>query len=370
MPTDFSLSVSEPRAWAEINLRALRHNLDIALARGGHPVMAVVKAGAYGHGLEEVARYLADAPGVAFFGVANVGEARRISRAGVSTPIYILGPTWAGEREEVVRQGWIACLSTLDEARHFNALAEAAGRTLTVHLAVDTGMGRGGFVAAELPALMPELDQLAHLSIDGMGSHLPCADEDREFTLGQCAVFAGVIAATGGPDRWRWRHLCNSAGLLAYPPGPCNLTRPGLMLYGISPVPDAAPLQPVMTLKARVTLVRTLPAGHGVSYGRTFITTRPTRVATLGIGYGDGYPRHLSGQGAEVMIRGQRAPVLGRITMDQSMIDVTDIPAATEGDEVEVFGPNIPVEEIASLSGTIAWEILTRLTARVTRIHV
>ena len=343
MPKVSLFSVSEPRAWAEINLNALRHNLKIAIERGGHPVMAVVKAGAYGHGLEEIARALAYEPGVAFLGVANVGEARRITHAGVPAPIYILGPTWAGERAEIVAHGWIPCLSTLDEARHFNALAEATGRKLTVHLAVDTGMGRGGFVAAELPAMLPALDQ--------------------------CTVFAEVITATGGPGRWRWRHLCNSAGLLAYPHGSCNLTRPGLMLYGISPVPDDAPLLPVMTLKARVTLVRTLPAGHGVSYGRTFITTRPTRVATLGIGYGDGYPRHLSNHGAEVMIHGHRAPVLGRITMDQTMIDVTDIPSATEGDEVEMFGPNIPVAEIAAKSGTIAWEILTRITARVTRIH-
>nr|MCU0796231.1 alanine racemase [Akkermansiaceae bacterium] len=205
--------------------------------------------------------------------------------------------------------------------------------------------------------------------LDGIGSHLPSADEDEAFTRGQCQRFGEIVESLGGRGRFRWIHLSNSAGLLGYPTGPCNLVRPGLMTYGISPLPGHAErLRNVMTLKSRVTLVRRLPAGHGVSYGRTYITTRPTDVATIGIGYGDGFPRSLSGKDADVFIGGQRFPIIGRVTMDQIMVDVTDSPVRT-GDEVELFGPNIRVDEVAAKAGTIAWEILTGITPRVTRIH-
>jgi alanine racemase len=364
------LSVSPPRAWAEIDLAALKCNLEVARQTCGGPLMVVVKAGAYGHGLEEVARALAGQD-IAFFGVANVGEARRIRNAGVQTPIYLLGPTWAAEREEIVGRDWTACLSSLEEAHHFNHLAASAGKRLKVHLAVDTGMGRGGFPMDQVPGLMGALDSLKHLEIEGIGSHLPSADEDPDFTHTQIDTFHEILESLGGASRFKWRHLLNSAGLLGYERGACNLARPGLMLYGISPLPEfQSRLTNVMTLKSRITLLRTLPAGHGVSYGRQYVTTKPTRVATVGIGYGDGYPRHLSGQGVDVWIRGRRCPVLGRVTMDQIMVDVTDIPDAAEGDEVEVMGANIPATEIAQKAGTIAWEIFTGITPRVMRCHL
>ncbi len=359
---------SPPRAWAEINLAALKHNLRAAREAAGCEVMAVVKAGAYGHGLEDAARALATED-IAFFGVANVGEARRIADAGVRTRIYLLGATWSAERPEIVARGWTPCLSSLEEAREFDRLAAGRGTRLKVHLSVDTGMGRGGFVAEGLPEILRELEALPHLEIEGIGSHLPSADEDEAFTRIQFARFEEIVRSLGGPERFRWRHLCNSAGLLGYDPGLCNLVRPGLMLYGISPLPGYGDrLHNVMTLKSRVTLIRTLPAGHGVSYGREFVTQRPTRVATVGIGYGDGYPRHLSGQGAEVVIRGRRYPLLGRVTMDQIMVDATGGEVA-EGDEVEVFGPHIRVDEVARKAGTIAWEILTGITPRVVRVY-
>ena len=359
---------SPPRAWAEIDLSALRDNLRAARAAAGCEVMAVVKAGAYGHGLEEVARLLA-AEDIAFFGVANVGEARRIAEAGVTTRIYLLGATWSEERAEIVGRDWTPCISSLDEARHFDALARNHGSRLKVHLAVDTGMGRGGFVAEGLPDVLKELEALPNLEIEGIGSHLPSADEDEEFTRAQFAQYAEILRSLGGPERFKWRHLSNSAGLLGYDRECCNLARPGLMLYGISPLPDhPVPLRNVMSLKSRVTLVRTLPAGHGVSYGRAFVTTRPTRVATIGIGYGDGYPRHISGNGADVHIRGRRFPLIGRVTMDQLMVDVTGSEVA-EGDEVELFGPHIRVDEVAAKAGTIAWEILTGITPRVVRVY-
>lgn len=364
-----SFPVSPPRAWAEIDLAALKKNVRTAREASGGELMVVVKAGAYGHGLEDMVKVL-EAEDVAFFGVANVGEARRIRNAGVNTPIYLLGATWAGEREEIVARGWTPCLSTVEEAEHFDALAKAADKRLKLHLSVDTGMGRGGFLLDELPGLMPRLEALLNLEIEGIGSHLPSADEDEDFTRTQIARFHDVIEALGGPRRFKWRHLLNSAGLLGYSRDVCNLARPGLMLYGVSPLPVYQDrLSTVMSLKSRVTLVRTLPAGHGVSYGRQFVTTKPTRVATIGIGYGDGYPRHVSGKGAEVFIKGRRYPIIGRVTMDQIMVDVTGSGDVSEGDEVEMFGPNIPVAEVAEKAETIVWEIFTGITPRVVRCY-
>lgn len=361
--------ISPPRAWVEIDLSALRNNLRVAREVFPGALMAVVKAGAYGHGLEQIANALSSED-IAFFGVANVGEARRIRAAGVETRIYLLGATWSEEREEIVARDWTPCISSIAEAEQFNRIAASRNKCIRVHLAVDTGMGRGGFVAEHLVETLATLDQMKHLQIEGIGSHLPSADEDREFTLNQFARFESIIIELGGPARFKWRHLSNSAGLLGYHQGLCNLSRPGLMLYGVSPLAEfQEKLSTVMTLKSRVTLVRTLPAGHGVSYGRQFKTTRPTRVATIGIGYGDGYPRAVSGKNADVWIRGRRYPILGRVTMDQTMIDVTSSDDVAEGDEVELFGPNIPVAEMAIKADTIVWEIFTGITPRVTRCY-
>lgn len=348
----------------------MSRNLRVARESSGCEMMVVVKAGGYGHGLEEISRYLAREE-IAFFGVANVGEARRIRAAGVENRIYLLGATWEAEREEIVAREWTPCLSTWEESVHFDRLAAARGVRLKVHLAVDTGMGRGGFLRDQLDGLMGKLDQLQHLEIEGVGSHLPSADEDEEFTRAQVAEFRRIIELLGGAERFLWRHLLNSAGLLGYDRELCNLARPGLMLYGVSPLPQYQKrLSNVMTLKSRVTLVRTLPAGHGVSYGRQFVTTRPTRVATVGIGYGDGYPRAVSGHGACVWVGGSECPILGRVTMDQVMVDVSEVSGVQVGDEVEMFGAHIPVAEVADKAGTIAWEIFTGITPRVVRRHI
>jgi len=359
------------RVWAEVDLDALRANARFARERAGCPVMAVVKAGAYGHGLERIAVALAD-EGVAFLGVAHAGEARRLADAGIETPLYLLGPTWEEEREEIAVRRWTPCLSSFEEARHFDTLASARARPLRVHLAVDTGMGRGGFLPEDLPAVLEEMTRLPSLEVDGVGTHLASADEDPAFTQAQIVAFRHALKTLGGAERFRWRHLANSAGLLRHECGECNLARPGLILYGVSPFAREADtdLRPVMTLKARVTLVRTLPAGHGISYGRTFVTTHPTRVATIGAGYGDGYPRQITGHGGEVHIRGVRCPLLGRVTMDQIMVDVTGAPLVVVGDEVELFGGNVPVGEVAARADTIPWEILTRITPRVERVYL
>lgn len=361
--------VSPPRAWADIDLQALRHNLATARELSGQQVMAVVKAGAYGHGLEPLARCL-EHESIAFFGVANVGEARRLATAGLTTPIYLLGATLPEEREEAVAHGWVPCLNTLEEARHFNELAQRRRTTLEAHLTIDTGMGRGGFLPTAARAALDEIHSLPALRITGLGSHLPSADEDPEFTRDQFARFDQLVEDLQGHHRFSFVHLANSAGLLGYQSRTTNMVRPGLLLYGVSPLPAHQDrLHTVMTLKSRISVIRDLPAGHGVSYGRTFVTTRPTRVATIGIGYGDGYPRSLSNRGTEVFVRASRAPLLGRVTMDQIMVDVTELPACLPGDEVELFGPNIPVAEVAQRAGTIPWEIFTGITPRVQRLY-
>ena len=331
--------------------------------------MAVVKADGYGHGLENVVRALAGTESPPeFYGVAGAGEARRVAALGLAGAVYLLGPTLECEWEEIVTRGWVCGISSRQEAEGLAAEARRQGRVARVHLALDSGMGREGFPEQAAEDGLRILEARPDLCVEGLFSHLPKADEDAEFTRRQMARFAGWLEAHGGEARFAWRHLANSAGLLGYPAGPCNLARPGLMLYGVSPLPEfASGLRPVMTLRARVALVRTLPAGHGVSYGGDWVTPRPTRLATVTIGYGDGYPRALSGRGAEVWIRGRRHPLRGRVTMDQILVEVADEDIRA-GDEVELFGGRIPVAELAEKAGMIPWEILAGILPRVPKL--
>ncbi|MBK1834010.1 alanine racemase [Roseibacillus ishigakijimensis] len=366
------MTTSPPRAWAEINLTALDENLSFIRQHSGQEVMAILKAGAYGHGLVDLARHL-DHRELPFFGVANVYEARKLHEAGIRTPIYLLGATFPAEREEVVARGWIPCFSTLAEIDHYVALCEKLDRDLTAHLVIDTGMGRGGFLPDQVGEALAYLARPAcrRLHLTGAGSHLPSADEDEAFTRDQFATFDDLAQTHFSRGEKGFRlHLANSAGLLAYQSATTNLVRPGLLLYGIAPLPAwQEKVRPVMTLKSRLSLIRPLPAGHGVSYGRTHILPKDTLVGTIGAGYGDGLPRNLSGKDAYVLIRGQRAPLLGRVTMDQIMVDVSEIDGAQPGDQVELFGPNLPVTQVAQWADTISWEVLTRITPRVTRLY-
>ena len=360
---------SSPRAWVDVDLEAIAHNLDIARqALPGTALMPVIKAGAYGHGLEPVARRL-DADGIAYFGVANAGEARRISLANLRTKPFILGPTIPDERAEIVEQGWCCTISTMEEARHFQSLAALGNRTFTVHIAVDTGMGREGFLPTELGEVAPQIATLPNLSVEGVMSHFPAADEDVPFTQDEIGVFTDCVQTLSQHFDLRYRHIAASAGELGYEIPCANLARPGLLLYGVAPMASIydGVLRPTLRLSSRVSLIRELPAGHGVAYGRTYVTDRPTRVATIGIGYADGWSRRLSGTGARVCIRGQFCPMLGRVTMDQIMADVTHVPDAAPGDVVELIGPHIPVTEVAERAGTIVWEIFTGLGPRLPR---
>lgn len=362
---------SPPRAWVDVDLEAIAHNLDIV--RQALPdtlLMPVVKAGAYGHGLEPVARRL-DNDGIAFLGVANAGEARRLSQAGVRTKPFILGPTFPEEREEIVLNNWCCTVSTVEEVRHFQRLAAMYDKTFLVHLAVDTGMGREGFLPSELGGVVDEIKSMRNLVIDGVMSHFPCADEDVPFTQREIEEFTACTQWLQQHFRLRYRHIAASAGGLGYEIPAANLARPGLLLYGVAPIASIydGVLKPTLRLSSRISLVRTLPPGHGVAYGRTFITQRPTRVATIGIGYADGWSRYLSGRGARVYINGHYCPMLGRVTMDQIMADVTDVPYAEPGDEVELIGPHLPITEVAELAGTIVWDIFTGLGPRLPRLY-
>jgi len=365
--------VSSPRAWAEISFANLRHNYRVVNQHQHGAVMAVLKAGAYGHGIEKIAEALENLENISeaqrptFFGVASVIEARRLAEAGIKTRIYLLGPSCPFEREEIVARDWTPCISSMDEAQDFNRLSSS--KKLRVHLTVDTGMGRGGFLPGELLEKISPLEALENLQIEGIGSHLPSADEDEAFTLAQYKTFDDLVERLGA-DRFKHIHLSNSSGILGYQSRFANLCRPGLMLYGVSPMKlFQNELKPVLSLKSKVSLVRTLPAGQGISYGRDTVLEKDTKVATIGIGYGDGYPRALSSHQASVLIHGKRCRLLGRVTMDQIMVDVSELPHCESGDEVELYGEHILVSEIAHLAGTIPWAVLTGITPRVTRIY-
>lgn len=361
---------SPPRAWAEINLSALEHNLDFARQHSGQDAMAILKAGAYGHGLVELGKHL-DSKKLPYFGVANVREARNLTEAGIQTPIYLLGATFPDEREEVLLNQWTPCLSSKKEIDDFARLCAQHQMSLEAHLAIDTGMGRGGFLPHQAAETLDylELPQNKAIVLRGVGSHLPSADEDADFTHHQFQEFDKLTEPLKARKDFHI-HLSNSAGLLGYHSATTNLVRPGLLLYGSSPLSDwQKELQPVMSLKSRVSLIRDLPAGHGVSYGRTTILDKETKVATIGIGYGDGLPRSISGQNAHVIVNGEKAPLLGRVTMDQIMVDISHLPNCQVGDEVELFGPNLLVGQVAKWADTIAWEVLTGITPRVARIY-
>ncbi len=328
--------------------------------------MAVIKGGAYGHGLIEIAKEL-ETENLPFLGVANAGEARRLFQNGITTRPYILGATLPAEREEIAACGWTPCLCSFEEMEHFNRLGQDS--PIQAHLALDTGMGRGGFLPHQLGEALEKLGRASGIELTGVGSHLPVADEDPAFTRKQFELFDSLVESIPGRNDNFHVHLSNSAGLLDYHSRTTNLVRPGLLLYGISPLSvHQEVLTPVMTFKSRVSVITNLPQGHGVSYGRT-ILERETKAAVLGLGYGDGYPRSLSGKGVHVLLNNTLCPLLGRVTMDQIIVDVTELESCKPGDEAELFGPNLLVSDLAEKAGTISWEILTQITPRVARVY-
>jgi alanine racemase len=365
------------RSWVEISRSALAQNVCRVrdLVPEGTKILAVVKANAYGHGVRCVVPELL--PFVQWFGVACAAEAARVREFAGAQSILILSPILSGEREWVVRSGFVPVISSWEEALGLDETACVLGvHSVEVHVAVDTGMGRMGVWEGEALALLGRIRSLPRVRVTGVGTHFPSADEDPEFTRGQIRSFESLLHDTPQTKgEFMEVHLANSAGLLDFGTSCASLVRPGLLLYGVSPLPQSSSgFRAAMTWKTRITLVRALGVGCSVSYGRTFIAPRPMRVATLAVGYADGYPRSVSGKGAEVLVRGRRCAVLGRVTMDQIIVDVTECGDVRAGEEVVLLGTQggeqVPVEEIAQKAGTIPWEIFTGVGERVERVSV
>jgi len=362
---------------AEVDVAALRHNL----ARVNHfapgaGVLAVVKANAYGHGALTVARTL-EAAGVSWLGVALVEEGLELRAAGISAPILVLGGAYAGAWDQLLSQRLTPVLFRPEHFTAYAAAATATGCRAPFHLEIDTGVGRTGIQPGELPATLENLRALPALELDGVLSHFASSDaQDREGTCAQAAAFRGLLAqveAAGFSPRFR--HVSNTAAVLDLQAlsdvAGLNLVRPGLMLYGLAPGHfHAADLRPVLTWKTGMVHLKDVPAGTPISYGGTFVTRRPSRIATLPVGYADGYDRSW-GNRSHVLVRGVRAPVVGRVCMDLCMVDVTDVPGVSFDDEVVLLGRQgegrVSVEELAGLSGTIPYEVLCGISTRVPR---
>ena len=356
---------------AEVSLSALRHNCRRAreLVGPGVAVLAVVKADAYGHGAVPAARAFLDA-GAWGLGVSGVAEGRELRRAGLTAPIVVLGGAFAGEERDVAADDLEVALWDPERAR---ALA-AAGRPVRVHLKVDTGMTRLGLDAAQVRAFGELVRGMKGLEIAGVFSHFASADAvDTAAARAQAARFASVLEALAAagirPPRV---HLANSAGVLSAPGAHFTMVRPGIMLYGYAPAPhlaERAAVRPAMRLRTAIAHTRRVPAGTPVSYAGTFVTARPSTIATLPVGYADGYHR-LASNRAQVVVRGRRAPVAGRVCMDHTMIDVTDVEGVERGDRVVLFGDGLPADELAAWCETISYETLTAVGRRVPRVHV
>jgi len=364
-------------AWrirAEIDHAALRHNAAAVRRSVGEQsgLIAVVKADGYGHGGPEVAKTLA--PFAEQFGVATLDEARAVRAAVPEKEILLLSPCVPAEREAVVREGFIPVVSSTAEAKAYAHWAD--GKPVRIHLCIDTGMGRIGVWQGDTVSTAHEIAALDQIKVESVSTHLPVADSDPDFTAAELKSWEALVAQLRPILSGAKFHALNSAASLERPQHAADRVRPGLALYGVSPLPTfQKSLQPVMTLKTRITLVRDVGPGRGISYGRDFITEKPMRIATLSMGYADGYPRQTSNKGAQVLIRGQRCPILGRITMDQFMVDVTELPRdVAPGEEVVLFGrqgdDEITVGEVAAWAGTITWDVLTRLGKRVVVEHL
>ena len=357
------------RCWAEIDRSALRHNAKVVRDRiGSAEMLAVVKANAYGHGLVGVAQTLAD--DAQLFGVANLQEALAL-RESLPHPIVILGPATPEERSIIADRGFIPTISSLEEAEAFNRFGPA-----TINFKIDTGMGRMGVVENEAPEVFKRVATLSNINVHSISTHMPVSNEDAEYTRNQLLRFQRILERirTEVPGTYK-AHVFQSAGTLAFNSPSFDIVRAGIILYGISPLPEFQKLlKPVMTWKTRISLVRNMSKGSSISYGRTFITPQKMRIATLSAGYADGYPWHLSNCGAAMLVRGQRCALVGRVTMDLMMIDVSKVEGVQVGDEVVLMGRDgneeVSCAELAEKAGTIPWEIVTRIGARVRRVFV
>jgi len=360
---------------AEIDLHALTHNYGEVTRRvGGRKVLAVVKAQAYGHGAVSVARHLAGL-GASMFGVALVEEGRELRDAGITAPILVMGPVFPEQAAELVRVDLTPVVYTLPVTQALSEAAGKAGRTVPVHVKVDTGMGRIGVSPEEAVQFIDTISKLPGIVVEGMMTHFADADlRDKKFAAAQLDRFEALIGSLDAKGiTVPLRHAANSAAVLEYDRALLTMVRPGLMLYGYNPLESGAvaDVRPVLSLVTRIAYVKKVPAGVPISYGRTFVTKRESLIATIPIGYADGYSRSLSNRG-EAIVGEKRVPVAGRVCMDMIMLDVTDVPGVAAGDEAVLIGSRgkerITADDIAAKTGTIAYEVLCGISGRVPRV--
>jgi alanine racemase len=361
----------------EVDLGALAFNYRQIKKRipEGVKLLAVVKADAYGHGAVPVSLRL-EKLGVEYLGVAIPEEGVELRRGGVKTPILVLGGLFGGDVDQIFRFRLTPVIFRKDSLRILSREAERRKRKVKVHLKVDTGMGRLGVPLDLWPDFLREVMRFPRIETEGILSHFAMTDEETGFTQNQWKVFQEAVttAQTLG-IRCQYLHMANSATLTAFPAYCARLVRPGIMLYGSYPAPafrSLIPLRPVMTLKTHIHFLKYVPPGTRISYGGTFKAKRKSLIATLPIGYADGYSHHLSNQG-EVLIHGKRAPVVGKVCMDFIMVEVTHIPRVSVGDEVIVIGrqgkEQITPEEIATKTNSISYEVLCSIGKRVPRVY-
>ncbi|MBI3322889.1 MAG: alanine racemase [Candidatus Omnitrophica bacterium] len=379
-PTSF-IAVSEravPPAqapvWIEVDLAAIRSNFRQVRRHvaPGVKVLAVIKANGYGHGLLPVAQTLSEA-GADFLAVASVVEAVALRRSGVGAGILVLGQCLPEEAPLVVEHRLIQAVGDEPSTRALSRAAVRAEKPACVHLKVDTGMGRYGVWHEEAAALLRRIADLPGIQPQGVFTHLGMAGQNAQATEEQLSQFSrllGELEREGLPAGLR--HAANSVGLIRFPGSHWDLVRTGLLVYGCSPIKGEHPLElrPALSLKSRVRFLKRVAAGRTVSYGGTWAAERPSRVATVPVGYAHGYTRALSNK-AQLLVRGRRAPVIGRITMEDLMCDVTDIPGVEVGDEVVLIGrqgeEQVTAEELARAAGTIPYEILVGLSPSIPR---
>ena len=369
------------RVCAGIDLDALKYNVDgIKRCKAESAMlMGVIKADAYGHGAKVFAHEL-DRMGFDWFAVATADEGIELRRDGIEQPILVLGYSCEAQYPDMVQWEITPTIYSLDMAKAFDAAAVKAGKVANIHIKIDTGMSRIGFLPGEKS--LDEIEKihgLRHLRIQGMFTHFACADmRDKTHVGHQIEKFRQMI------DGVRQRgipveifHCSNSASIMELPSEHMNLVRAGIILYGLYPShemeEERLPLKPVMSLYSHVVHVKEVPEGVTVGYGATYVTRRPTRIGTIPVGYADGYPRILSNR-ASVLIRGRRAPIIGRVCMDQFMVDVTDMPEVSVGDVVTLIGRDgeetLSVEEISEMAGSFNYEFVCDVSRRVPRVYI
>jgi alanine racemase len=364
-------------AWVEVDLDALASNVATVRGRIGPEVkiLLIVKADAYGHGSVEVAREAVHG-GVHMLGVATVDEGKELRGAGIDAAILVLSPVLPEEIPEILTFDLRTTIPDLEFAALLSARARQRGKIVPVHLEIDTGMGRSGLNADVAAGLVAQVSQLPGLMVEGVYTHFPVSDTDVEFTRRQLQRFLGIVAELRQNGvRLPLVHASNSAGVLQIPGARLDMVRPGGLVYGCMPDPSlpAPPeLRRVMSFHARLVQVRRLAAGSSISYGRDCILRRDTVVGVVPVGYGHGLSRAYSGRGT-MLCRGRRVPILGRVTMDMTMIDLTDLPAVAVGEEVVIFGrqdgQEITVDEVAAHTGVIGYEVLCGISKRVVRVY-